>query len=91
MSTGTESHGSGIVARFRGLLPMFVELYVKTLGAQYTDGEIIGEGWRGNVIYRKIRIGSLELTEAEMTFQGDEQRINAFLTKFRAISLRNWG
>lgn len=69
---------------------MFVELYVKSLGARYDDGVISAEGWRGNVVYQKIRIGSLELTEAEMTFDGDERKINEFLTKFRAISLRNW-
>ena len=70
---------------------MFVELYVKSLGARYQDGEITGDRWRAKVLYRKIRIGSLELTEAEMTFEGDPQRVNDFLTKFRAISLRNWG
>jgi hypothetical protein len=69
---------------------MFVELYVKNLGGRYLDGVISGEGWKGNVVYQKIRIGSLELTEAEMTFDGDEQKINEFLAKFRAISLRNW-
>ena len=70
---------------------MFVELYVKRLGARYEDGEITGDRWRAKVLYRKVRIGSLELTEAEMTFEGDTQRVNDFLTKFRAISLRNWG
>jgi hypothetical protein len=70
---------------------MFVKLYAKSLGAQYEDGEISGEGWRAKVLYRKVRIGSIELTEAEMTFEGNAQRVNDFLTKFRAISLRNWG
>lgn len=70
---------------------MFVESYAKTLGAQYEDGEMSGEGWRAKVLYRKVRIGSIELTETEMRFDGDEQRVNDFLSKFRAISLRNWG
>ena len=91
MNTEAEVSKTKIIARFRGLLPMFVELYMKSLGAQYEDGVISGEGWRGTVLYRKIPIGSLELTEAEITFEGDALRINEFLTKFRAISLRNWG
>ena len=70
---------------------MFVELYVKSLGGRYEDGKISGEGWRGQVLYRKVPIGSLELTEAEMTFEGEAQKIEDFLTRFRAISLRNWG
>ncbi len=70
---------------------MFVELYAKSLGAQYDNGEMFGEGWNAEVIFRKVRIGSLELTESEMRFEGDEESINDFLTKFRAISLRNWG
>ena len=70
---------------------MFVELYAKSLGAQYQDGKMSGEGWTAKVLYRKVRIGSLELTETEMTFEGDTQRAVDFLTKFRAISLRNWG
>ncbi len=80
-----------LVAKFRGLLPMFVELYAKSLGAQYIDGKMSGEGWNAKVLYGKVRIGSLELTETEMAFEGDEEAIDAFLTKFRAISLRNWG
>ena len=70
---------------------MFVELYAKDVGARYEHDQMSGEGWRAKVIYRKIRIGSLELTEAEMTFEGDTEKVNDFLTKFRAISLRNWG
>jgi hypothetical protein len=70
---------------------MFVESYAKSLGAQYVDGEISGEGWTAKVLYRKVRIGSIELTETEMRFEGDEQRVNDFLSRFRAISLRNWG
>jgi len=70
---------------------MFVELYAKSLGAQYDNGEMFGERWNAKVIFRKVRIGSLELTESEMRFEGDEEPINDFLTKFRAISLRNWG
>jgi hypothetical protein len=70
---------------------MFVELYAKSLGAQYEDGKMSGEGWTAKILYRKVRIGSLELTETEMTFGGNTQRVNDFFTKFRAISLRNWG
>jgi len=80
-----------LTAKFRGLLPMFVELYARSLGARYDDGRMSGDGWEATVTYGKVRIGSLELTEAEMTFEGDEEAINAFLAKFRAISLRNWG
>lgn len=70
---------------------MFVELYAKSLGAQYENGKMSGEGWTAKVHYRKVRIGSLELTETEMMFEGDTERANDFLTNFRAISLRNWG
>jgi hypothetical protein len=70
---------------------MFVEMYTKSLGAHYRNDEISGEGWKAKVIYRKTLVGSLELTETEMRFEGDEQAANEFLTKFRAISLRNWG
>ncbi|MGA3295922.1 MAG: hypothetical protein ABSD41_00560 [Candidatus Bathyarchaeia archaeon] len=87
----TSSGGGRIVAKFRGLLPMFVELYAKNLGARYEDGEMSGEGWRAKVTYRKVRIGSIALTETEMTFEGDPSKVDDFLTKFRAISLRNWG
>jgi len=85
------SSSSRVVAKFRGLLPTFVELYAKSLGAQYEDSNMAAEGWSAKVLYRKIRIGSLELTETEMTFVGEIERINDFLAKFRAISLRNWG
>jgi hypothetical protein len=85
------STGSGLVAKFRGLLPMFVELYARSLGARYEDNEMAGEGWRAKVTYRKVRIGSIALTETEMTFEGDLSKANDFLAKFRAISLRNWG
>jgi hypothetical protein len=70
---------------------MFVESYAKSLGAHYRDGEMSGEGWRAQVLYQKVRIGSIELTETEMRFEGDSERINDFLNKFRAISVRNWG
>jgi len=70
---------------------MFVELYARSLGARYDDGEMSGEGWRAKVTYRKVRIGSLALTETEMAFEGDVIKVNDFLAKFRAISLRNWG
>jgi len=70
---------------------MFVELYAKSLGAHYDDGRMSGDGWEAVVAYGKVRIGSLELTEAEIAFEGDEDAINTFLAKFRAISLRNWG
>jgi hypothetical protein len=70
---------------------MFVEMYSKNLGAQYRNDEIIGNGWKAKVIYRKAFVGSLELTETEMRFEGDEQAANEFLTNFRAVSLRNWG
>ncbi len=43
------------------------------------------------VTYSKVRVGSIALTETEFTFEGDPSKINDFLTKFRAISLRNWG
>jgi hypothetical protein len=85
------SSSSRIVAKFRGLLPMFVELYAKSLGVRYEDGEMFGEGWRAKVTYRKVRIGSITLTETEMTFEGDPSKVDDFLAKFRAISLRNWG
>jgi hypothetical protein len=92
LSTETKSSSSSkLEARFRGLLPMFVESYAKILGAQYADGMMSAEGWRAKVLYRKVRIGSIELTETEMRFDGDEQRIKDFLDKFRAVSLRNWG
>ena len=90
-SEAEASSGSRIVARFRGLLPMFVELYAKSLGVRYEDGEIFGEGWRAKVTYRKVRVGSIELTETEMAFEGEPSQVNDFLAKFRAISLRNWG
>lgn len=70
---------------------MFVEMYTKSVGSQYRNDEIIGDGWKAKVNYRKASVGSLELTETEMRFEGDEQAANEFLTKFRAISLRNWG
>jgi hypothetical protein len=86
------SYGGGrIVAKFRGLLPMFVEQYAKSLGARYEDGEMSGQGWRAKATYRKVRVGSIALTETEMTFEGDLNEIDDFLAKFRAISLRNWG
>lgn len=85
------SSDSRIVARFRGLLPMFVELYAKSLGVRYEEGEMSAEGWRAKVTYSKVRVGSIALTETEFTFEGDPSKINDFLTKFRAISLRNWG
>ena len=62
-----------LLATCRGIIPSFVEIYAKSLGAQYEDGEISGEGWRAKGLYRKVRIGSLELTEAEMTFEEDAQ------------------
>jgi hypothetical protein len=80
-----------LVVKFRGLLPMYVEMYAKSLGAQYENHEVCGIGWKAKINYRKVRVGSLELTETEMRFEGDEEAANDFLTKFRAISLRNWG
>jgi hypothetical protein len=91
LNPGAKASGSKLVARFRGLLPMFVEMYAKSLGVRYEDGEMSGEGWRAKVIYRKVRVGSIELTETEMTFEGDSSKVDDFLAKFRAISLRNWG
>lgn len=85
------SSGPIIVAKFRGLLPMFVELYAKSLGARYEEDEMSAEGWRAKVTYSKVRIGSIALTETEFKFEGDPSKISDFLAKFRAISLRNWG
>jgi len=92
VNPGTDtSTSSKTVAKFRGLLPMFVELYAKSLGVRYEGGEMFSEGWRAKVTYRKVRVGSIALTETEMTFEGDPSKVDDFLAKFRAISLRNWG
>jgi len=97
MATGLRSYHPLQVARlrhvatFRGIIPFFAKLYAESLGAQVADGDIVGEGWRAKVKFRKVRIGSLELTEAEMSFDGDIDAIQEFLAKFRAKALRNAG
>ncbi len=80
-----------MVATFRGIIPSFVELYAESLGARVRDGEIVGDGWMAEMKYRKVRVGSLELTELEMRFDGDKRAISDFLNRFRAKVLRNAG
>jgi len=70
---------------------LFVELYAQALGARVTNGEMVGEGWRAQMKYRKVRVGSLELTELEMRFEGDEDAIGKFLSRFRTKVARNAG
>ncbi len=79
------------VATFRGIIPSFVELYAQSLGAHVTDGEMVGDGWKAEMKYRKVRVGSLELTELEMRFDGDEDAIRKFLSRFRTKVARNAG
>jgi len=52
---------------------------------------MVGEGWRAQMKYRKVRVGSLELTELEMRFEGDEDAIGKFLSRFRTKVARNAG
>lgn len=80
-----------LVARFRGIIPWFVEWYAQNLGARFVDGKMVGNGWRAEVKYHKVQVGSLELTEAEMLFEGDEDAIRNFLSRFRAKVERNAG
>jgi len=68
-----------------------VELYAESLGARIADGQMVGEKWKANMNYRKVRVGSLELTELEMRFDGDEEAIRDFLSRFRAKVQRNAG
>ena len=80
-----------IVATFRGIIPFFIRLYAESLGVQVANGDMLGKGWRARVRLRKVRVGSLKLTEAEILFDGDLDAIQDFLTKFRARALRNAG
>jgi len=82
---------SVIEATFRGIIPLFVKLYAESLGAKVRAGSMAGRGWQADVEFRKVRLGSLELTEAKISFEGDAEAIGEFLTKFRAKALRNAG
>ena len=68
-----------------------MKLYAESLGAKLTDGNMMAEGWRAEVKFRTIPIGSLRLTETEMTFHGETEAIEDFLARFRAKALRNAG
>lgn len=66
-------------------------MYAKSLGPRVSDSEMVGDRWKAQMRYRKVRVGSLELSELEMQFGGDEDAIRSFLALFRTKVQRNAG
>lgn len=96
METGLLYHLSRVarlrqVVKFRGIIPFFVDLYAESLGGRVSNGEIVGDGWTAEVTYRKVPLGPLELTETELSFEGEPDAISSFLNQFRAKVMRNAG
>lgn len=60
-----------LVATFRGIIPSFVEMCAKSLGARVTDSELVGDRWKGQDEVQEGAGGSLELTELELQFDAD--------------------
>lgn len=77
---------------FRGLTKRLLEDYLVDLGGRRVgEGRFEGPGWQARFTSEKVQLSGLSLTQFNVTLEGEEEILPAFIERLRRKAMRGGG
>ena len=78
---------------FRGISKRLVVQYLEGLGGEAEgDSRVVGDGWTVDIDTEPVTItSSIQLTEVQLTFEGDDETLDELVDTFAQKAMRAGG
>ncbi|WP_424006790.1 hypothetical protein [Haloferax denitrificans] len=78
---------------FRGISPRLAIQYLEGLGGEADDdGRVVGPDWTVDIETEEVTItSSIQLTEVQLSFEGDEATLDDLVERFAQKAMRAGG